>query len=255
MAEGKYYWLKLKRDFFKRHDIRIIEKMPNGKDYVLFYLKLLLESIDHEGSLRFNDVIPYNDDMLSAVTDTNIDIVRSAMKLFIGFNMIEVLPDDTIYMREVERMIGSETKAAERKRKSREKQLLLEAECDNVTAECDNVQKCHTEKEKEFREESLENRKRISFNQSLDFVDEKNDDYEASESAKREYMGGELGKGVVMLSEDENEDLLDKLSFDEYHKYIKIVAEKELKGHHYKKKTHYQAILDMAMADRKKARR
>ena len=41
MAENqKYYWLKLKRDFFKRHDIRIIEEMPNGKDYILFYLKL-----------------------------------------------------------------------------------------------------------------------------------------------------------------------------------------------------------------------
>ena len=35
---AKFYWLKLKRDFFKRHDIQIIEAMPNGKDYVLFYL-------------------------------------------------------------------------------------------------------------------------------------------------------------------------------------------------------------------------
>ena len=33
MADKRYYWLKLKRDFFKRHDIRIIEDMPNGKDY------------------------------------------------------------------------------------------------------------------------------------------------------------------------------------------------------------------------------
>ena len=41
MADKKYYWLKLKKDFFKRHDIQIIENMPNGKDYVLFYLKLL----------------------------------------------------------------------------------------------------------------------------------------------------------------------------------------------------------------------
>ena len=32
-GDKRYYWLKLKRDFFKRHDIRIIEEMPNGKDY------------------------------------------------------------------------------------------------------------------------------------------------------------------------------------------------------------------------------
>ena len=60
----RYYWLKLKRDFFKRHDIRVIEDMPNGKEYVLFYLKLMVEAIDHEGALRFSDTIPYSESML-----------------------------------------------------------------------------------------------------------------------------------------------------------------------------------------------
>ena len=58
MAEvKKYYWLKLEKNFFKRHDIQIIEDMENGKDYVLFYLKLILESMNHEGRLRFNDLV------------------------------------------------------------------------------------------------------------------------------------------------------------------------------------------------------
>jgi predicted phage replisome organizer len=121
MAEnGKFYWLKLKRDFFKRHDIRIIEEMPNGKDYILFYLKLLLESVDHEGELRFSDTIPYNENMLSVVTNTNIDIVRAAMRLFIDLQMMTVFDDKTIYMTEVEKLIGSETKWAEYKRKKNE---------------------------------------------------------------------------------------------------------------------------------------
>ena len=120
MAESKkYYWLKLKRDFFKRHDIRIIEEMPNGKDYILFYLKLLLESIDHDGNLRFSDAIPYNEQMLSVVTNTNIDIVRSAMKIFIELNMMDILDDKTIYMTEVDKLIGSETKWAGYKRNKR----------------------------------------------------------------------------------------------------------------------------------------
>lgn len=122
MAEKRYYWLKLKRDFFKRHDIRIIEAMPNGKDYVLFYLKLLLESIDHEGHLRFSETIPYNEDMLAVITGTNIDIVRSAMKLFVELKMMEIFDDSTIYMSEVERLIGSETKWAEKKRQFRAKE-------------------------------------------------------------------------------------------------------------------------------------
>lgn len=104
---GKYYWLKLKKDFFKRHDIRIIEAMPNGKDYILFYLKLLVESVDHEGNLRFSDTIPYNAEMLSVITNTNIDIVKSALTVFTELKMIDVLDDSTIYMNEVSKMIGS----------------------------------------------------------------------------------------------------------------------------------------------------
>ena len=96
MAQKKYYWLKLKRDFFKRHDIQIIEQMPNGKDYLLFYLKMLLESIDHDGALRFNEAIPYNEQMLSIVTNTNIDVVKSAMDMFIELQMVEIKDDKTL---------------------------------------------------------------------------------------------------------------------------------------------------------------
>lgn len=121
---GKFYWLKLKRDFFKRHDIRVIEAMPNGKEYVLFYLKLLVESVDHEGSLRFNEMIPYNEEMLSVITNTNVDIVRSAMKLFVELSMVEVLDEGTIYMNEVQTLIGSAANNdnANRQRRFRERQ-------------------------------------------------------------------------------------------------------------------------------------
>ena len=104
--EKKYYWLRLKRDFFKRHDIQIIEAMPNGKDYILFYLKLLCESVDHEGCLRFSDAIPYSEQMLSTITNTNIDVVRSAIKVFLELKMMEVMDDGTYYMCEVNKMLG-----------------------------------------------------------------------------------------------------------------------------------------------------
>lgn len=119
MSDKKYYWLKLKKDFFKRHDIQIVESMPNGKDYILFYLKMLVESVDHDGNLRFNDTIPYNEPMLATITNTNIDIVKSAMKLFTDLNMIDVLENKTIFMAEVEKMMGTETYWAEQKRKQR----------------------------------------------------------------------------------------------------------------------------------------
>ena len=128
MADGRYYWLKLKRDFFKRHDIRIIEAMPNGKDYILFYLKLLCESVDHEGHLRFSEQIPYNEEMLATITNTDVDVVRSAVKIFSSLDMIEVMDDGTFFMNEVQKMIGSAANNdnANRQRRYRERQKLLE---------------------------------------------------------------------------------------------------------------------------------
>ena len=125
MSDKKYFWLKLKRDFFKRHDIRIIEAMPNGKDYILFYLKLLCESVDHEGNLRFSEQIPYNEEMLATITNTNIDIVRCAIKIFTELEMMEILDDGTYFMNEVNRMIGFETDWAEKKRKQRDLPKLV----------------------------------------------------------------------------------------------------------------------------------
>ena len=58
MESKKFYWLKLKRDFFKRHDIFLIEGLERGTDISLFYIKLMLESVDHEGRLRFDDEMP-----------------------------------------------------------------------------------------------------------------------------------------------------------------------------------------------------
>ena len=112
----KYYWLKLKRDFFKRHDITVIESMQNGDKYLLFYMKLLVEGIDHEGALRFSDTVPYNDAMLAAITRTDIDIVRSAVKIFQEFGMMDIYDDGTLYMKQVETMIGDETNGQKEKR-------------------------------------------------------------------------------------------------------------------------------------------
>ncbi len=165
MAESKYYWLKLHKDFFKRHEIKVIEDMPNGKDYILFYLKLLVESVSHNGNLRFSDAIPYNEQMLSSITNTNIDIVRAAMQVFLQLNMIEMLSDETIYMNEIENMIGSETASAERVRKYRKNQKMLHCNNDVTQSNAENAQ-CNTE----IRDKSIEIRDKnnISISNDID---------------------------------------------------------------------------------------
>lgn len=150
MAE-KYFWLKLQKDFFKRHDIKIIEAMENGKDYILFYLKLLCESVSHNGNLRFSDTIPYNDKMLSTITDTDIDKVRNAIKIFTELQMMEVLEDGTIYLAECQKMLGSECGSAERVRKHRlmlKEQEMLHCN-NNVTNSNTQVTKSNIDIDKE----------------------------------------------------------------------------------------------------------
>ena len=260
MADGKkFYWLKLKRDFFKRHDIRIIEEMPNGKDYVLFYLKLLLESIDHEGSLRFSDTIPYNEQMLSVVTNTNVDIVRSAMKLFIELGMMSICDDQTIYMAEVDKLIGSavDNDGANRVRRFREKKK--QEALPSVTGALQNVTERVTEDNERKREEidkeldkdiEIERENESPFDQPSK-KDEFSTELSTLEDTKRIPLGGELGKGVVLLNQEQMDDLLDKLSLEEFDHYVGVVADCILNGKPFKRKTHYQAILDMAVADRR----
>lgn len=76
------------------------------------------------------------------------------------------------------------------------------------------------------------------------------DVHSAREEAKLKFMGGTLGKGVVLLSPDQIEALLDYCSIEEFNKYVEIVADMELQGKHYKK-SHYRAIMDMVEKDRK----
>lgn len=152
----KYFWLKLDRNFFKRHDIRIIKAQANGKDYIIFYLTLLLESVGHEGHLRFNDMIPYDENMLSVITDTNVDIVRAAINLFKNLGLMEIYDDGTIYMNETNKMLGAETEWAIKKREYRERLQLENKDSkktkkDNVRQEIEKEIELDIEKEKKIK--------------------------------------------------------------------------------------------------------
>ena len=95
---ARYYWLKLPRDFFKRHDVRILESMPDGKAYVLLYIKMLAESVDHDGALRFSDTIPYTADMIAALTETDKETTAAALDAMKSLNLITIDDDGTIIL-------------------------------------------------------------------------------------------------------------------------------------------------------------
>jgi len=131
--EKKYYWLKLQEHFFEDDKIIFLESQENGEKYIVFWQKLLLRCLKNKdninleyGFLRFSEKIPYNSELLSKVTHTNIDTVRVAIKLFQELEMIEILEDGTIYIEAVNNLIGKENSSTERVRRHREKKKLLE---------------------------------------------------------------------------------------------------------------------------------
>lgn len=208
MADGKFYWLKLKRDFFKRHDIRIIEGMPNGKDYVLFYLKLLCESVDHEGNLRFSEQIPYNEQMLSTITDTNVDIVRNAINIFTELGMMELMDDGTFYMNEVQKMMGSavDNDNANRQRRFRERQkeLALPERYTSVTKNNESKSKSiEKEIELDIKERNIKKEKTTEIDErTLEIVNYLNEKagtkYRAKTEDTRKHIRARLSEGFTV---------------------------------------------------------
>ena len=98
----KYYYLKLKEDFFDSPEIKVLESMPNGYKYSNLLLKLYLKALKFDGALRLNEYIPYNVEMISAVVGMDIDTVRVAFDLFEKLKLVEILNDGTIYMPEIQ---------------------------------------------------------------------------------------------------------------------------------------------------------
>lgn len=142
----RFYWLKLPKNFFDRNDIKVIESQKKGSQYIVFYLKLLTQSIEYSGDLRFNEKIPYNDEMLSTVTNTDIDTVRQAMKLFENLDLLVIDQNQTIHMVETQKMLGSETASTIRSRKSRAKANAKIGHEKSKTLQCNNnATNCNTE--------------------------------------------------------------------------------------------------------------
>ena len=55
-SKKKYYWIRLKNDFFSDGRIKKLRKIDDSDTYVLIYLKLLLLSIKNDKSLIYSSL-------------------------------------------------------------------------------------------------------------------------------------------------------------------------------------------------------
>ena len=154
MADNKrFFWLKLKEDFFEDETIEWLEEQPNGKEYVLFYLKMCLKSLKHDGMLYREvgtRIIPYDVNKLAEITKTSVDTVMVATKVLTDIGLVQQMDDETLYMSQVMSMVGSaiDSPAANKKRRQRAKGQLGDTLSPQIESKCPT----------EYRDKSIENR-------------------------------------------------------------------------------------------------
>ncbi len=120
MAENKkYYFLKLKEDFFDQREIVVLEGSKDGVLYVNILLKLYLKSLQHNGKLLLNEMTPLSAEMIALLTRHEIGTVERAIRAFMQLGLVEVLEDNTYYMPEIQEMTGKGSSDAERKARYR----------------------------------------------------------------------------------------------------------------------------------------
>lgn len=122
------YYYQLQDEFYRRREVKILEKMQNGYAYAYFYLKLMVESLATNGYLKLNNY-PLTVDDLAAITEMDIDTVRSAVAVLLRLGMLQQMQDGTYFIEEVKMFIKriSMTPEAIKKRRQRAEKAAQEA--------------------------------------------------------------------------------------------------------------------------------
>lgn len=170
MADNKkYYYLKLKENFFDSDSMVLLESMQDGILYSNILMKMYLKSLRNNGYLVLNNAIPYNAQMIATVTRHQIGTVEKALEMFKQLGLIDVLDSGTIYMSDIQLFVGKSSTEGDRKREER---MKIKAEINPVIGQMSDKHPREKELEidREIERESEERRKtnKIDYQQIAD---------------------------------------------------------------------------------------
>ena len=142
MTDKKYYWIKLKTNFFDQDTIDFLMGQENGAEYVVIYQMLMLKTAQQGGYLgtKMSEVmVPY--DIKKIVRDTkyfDYDTVTIALELFKKLGLVYEESNHILKLAGAEQLVGSESKWAEKKRIYRDSQRTIQGQIeDNVRQDID----------------------------------------------------------------------------------------------------------------------
>ncbi len=110
----KYYYLKLKENYFDEDAIVLLESMQDGILYSNILLKLYLKSLKNGGKLQLDENIPYTAQMIATITRQQVGTVERALQIFMKLGLVEPLPSGALYMSNIELLIGQSSTEGER---------------------------------------------------------------------------------------------------------------------------------------------
>ena len=156
MADNrKYYYLKLKENYFDEDAIVLLESMQDGVLYSNILLKLYLKSLKNGGKLQLDENIPYTAQMIATITRQQVGTVERALQIFMKLGLVEPLQNGALYMSNIELLIGQSSTEGERKRRARralqEQAALPEAVADKCPPYAADI--CPPERELEIEKE------------------------------------------------------------------------------------------------------
>ena len=139
----KYYWLKLKSDFFTSIAMKKLRRIAGGDTYTIIYLKLQLLSLKDEGALFFEGVEPSFYEEMALALDEDAENVRATLIFLEETGLINKVSESEYMLTQVPYLIGGEGDSAERVRRHRNRKALQS----NVTVTDSNaiVTNCNTE--------------------------------------------------------------------------------------------------------------
>lgn len=163
MADNKkYYYLKLKENFFDSDSMVLLESMQDGVLYSNILMKMYLKSLKNNGKLLLNDTIPYNTQMIATITRHQVGTVEKAIEVFNQLGLIDILDGGMIYMSDIELFVGQSSTEGDRKRAER----LRLKQSDNLRiGQMSDIHPPEIEKEIEL---DKENRDRVNYQQIAD---------------------------------------------------------------------------------------
>ncbi|HEL2055142.1 TPA: DnaD domain protein [Streptococcus suis] len=115
-----YFWLKLDQNFFKNLAIKhALKKVPGGKDLVLIYQMLMLESLSTEGVLYYEGTLPSLEKELAVKLDVEEEEIQMTMGYFKQAGLIQIDDENNAEMLQVPALMEQETDWARYKREQR----------------------------------------------------------------------------------------------------------------------------------------